>query len=48
MIANLGLIAGLALLIWLALRGVNILLAVLVSILVIGLSNSIPIADIFL
>lgn len=48
MIANLGLIAGLALLIWLALRGVNILLAVLLSILVIGLSNSIPIADIFL
>lgn len=48
MIANLGLIAGLALLIWLALRGVNILLAVLVSIFVIGLSNSIPIADIFL
>lgn len=48
MIADLGLIAGVALLIWLALRGVNILLAVLLSILLIGLTNGIPIADVFL
>lgn len=48
MIGNIGLIAGLVLLIWLALRGVNILLAVLVSVLLIGLTNQIPVADIFL
>lgn len=48
MIAHLGLIAGLILLIWLALRGVNILLAVLVSIFVIGVSNGLAIADVFL
>lgn len=47
-VANLGLVAGLVLLIWLALRGVNILLAVLVSILLIGLTNGLPIADVFL
>src|SRR5690554_6232391 len=48
MIAHLGLIAGLIVLIWLALRGVNILLAVLVSILIIGVSNDLAIADVFL
>lgn len=48
MIGNIGLVVGLALLILLALRGINILLAVLISILVIGLSNAIPIPDIFL
>ncbi|PTB84946.1 citrate transporter [Pseudidiomarina aestuarii] len=48
MIGNIGLVVGLALLILLALRGINILLAVLISILVIGLTNAIPIADIFL
>src|SRR5690554_3955976 len=48
MIADLGLIAGLVLLIVLALRGVNILLAVLVSILLIGLTNTIPLEDVFL
>ncbi len=47
-VADLGLIAGLVLLIFLALRGVNILLAVLFSILIIGLTNSIPLADVFL
>ncbi|WP_417664848.1 GntP family permease [Pseudidiomarina sp.] len=48
MIADLGLVVGLALLIVLALRGVNILLAVLISVLVIGVANNIPIQDIFL
>ncbi|RUO78990.1 GntP family permease [Pseudidiomarina taiwanensis] len=48
MLGDLGLIAGLALLIILALRGINILVAVLLSVLVIGVSNQIPIQDIFL
>ncbi|HET8817153.1 MAG TPA: GntP family permease [Pseudidiomarina sp.] len=48
MIGNIGLVVGLALLILLALRGINILLAVLISILVIGVTNAIPIANIFL
>lgn len=48
MLGDLGLIAGLVLLIILALRGVNILLAVLLSVLVIGVSNHLPISDIFL
>ncbi|RZQ57259.1 citrate transporter [Pseudidiomarina tainanensis] len=48
MLGDLGLVAGLALLILLALRGVNILLAVLISVLVIGVTNNLPIEDIFL
>lgn len=47
MIADLGLIAGVILLITLALRGVNILIAVLLSVLLIGLTNGIAVADIF-
>ncbi|RUO72370.1 GntP family permease [Pseudidiomarina sediminum] len=46
--ADVGLVAGLVLLIVLALRGVNILLAVLVSILVIGVTNQLSLADVFL
>lgn len=48
MLGDLGLIIGLVLLIILALRGVNILLAVLLSVLVIGVTNHLPISDIFL
>ncbi|WP_113908339.1 GntP family permease [Aliidiomarina celeris] len=48
MLGNIGLILGLALLIALALRGVNILLAVLVSILVIGLTNGMALQEVFL
>ena len=48
MLGNLGLLAGLVLLIVLALRGVNILLAVLFSILVIGLTNGMALQEVFL
>lgn len=48
MLGDLGLIAGVALLIWLALKGVNILLAVLISVVVIGLTNAMPLADVLL
>lgn len=48
MLADIGLVAGLVLLIVLALRGVNILLAVLLSILLIGLTNQLALADVFL
>lgn len=48
MIGHIGLILGLALLIVLALRGVNILLAVLFSVLVIGLTNGMAFQEIFL
>ena len=48
MLGNVGLIVGLALLIILALRGINIVVAVLVSILVIGLSNGMGMAEVFL
>ena len=48
MLADIGLIAGVALLIWLALKGVNILLAVLISAVVIGVTNAMPLADVLL
>ncbi|MCC5854599.1 MAG: GntP family permease [Idiomarina sp.] len=48
MLGNIGLLLGLILLIALALRGVNILLAVLISILVIGLTNGMTLPDVFL
>ncbi|MCH8493439.1 MAG: GntP family permease [Idiomarina sp.] len=48
MIGNIGLLLGLALLIGLALRGWNILLAVLLSILVIGLTNGMALQEVFL
>lgn len=48
MIGNLGLLAGLVLLIVLALRGWNILFAVLVSVFIIGMTNSMALADVFL
>src|SRR5690554_6643319 len=48
MLGNIGLLAGLILLIVLALRGVNILLAVLFSILVIGLTNGMALQEVFL
>lgn len=48
MLGHLGLVAGLALLIFLALRGVNILLAVLISVLLIGLTNGMATQEIFL
>jgi len=48
MIGNIGLLLGLVLLIGLALRGVNILLAVLVSVLLIGLTNGMAVSDVFL
>lgn len=48
MLGHLGLLAGLILLIVLALRGINIVVAVLLSILVIGLSNQMAVADVFL
>ena len=47
MIANIGLLAGLALLIYLALRGVNIVFASLLCSLVIVLTNQLPIAESF-
>jgi len=48
MLGNLGLVLGLALLIGLALRGMNILLAVLISIGVIGLTNAMTFEQIYL
>lgn len=48
MLGNLGLIIGLALLIGLALRGMNILLAVLISVGVIGLTNAMSFNQIYL
>ncbi len=48
MLGHLGLIAGLALLIGLALRGVNILLSVLIAVLVIGLTNGLALQAVFL
>ncbi|RTE85481.1 MULTISPECIES: GntP family permease [Gammaproteobacteria] len=48
MLGNLGLVVGLALLIGLALRGMNILLAVLISVGVIGLTNAMSFNDIYL
>lgn len=48
MLGNLGLLLGLALLIGLALRGWNILLAVLLAILVIGLTNGMALQEVFL
>ncbi|RUO29064.1 GntP family permease [Aliidiomarina sanyensis] len=48
MIGHFGLVLGLALLIALALRGVNILLAVLLSVLVIGVTNGMAFQEIFL
>lgn len=48
MLANLGLLAGLVVLIVLALRGINIVVAVLISILVIGLTNQMALADVYL
>ncbi|RUO24483.1 citrate transporter [Aliidiomarina minuta] len=48
MLGNLGLLLGLALLIVLALRGMNILIAVLLSILLIGVTNNMAMADVFL
>ena len=48
MVGNIGLLLGLALLIGLALRGWNILLAVLLSILVIGLTNGMALQEVFL
>lgn len=47
MLGNLGLLAGLALLIWLALRGVNIIFASLLSALVVVLSNQLSLAQSF-
>lgn len=48
MIGHLGLLLGLTLLIFMALRGVNILLAVLLSVLVIGVTNGMAFQEIFL
>lgn len=48
MLANLGLLAGLILLIVLALRGINIVVAVLAAILVIGLTNQMALSDVYL
>ena len=48
MIANIGLIASLGLLIWLALRGVNIVFASLLCSLVIVVTNQLPVADSFM
>ena len=45
MIENIGLLAGLGLLIWFALRGVNILFATLVCSAVVALSNGLPLAE---
>ncbi len=45
MLGNIGLLLGLALLIGMALRGVNILIAALVASLVVAVSNQIPVAD---
>ncbi|RUO36085.1 citrate transporter [Aliidiomarina shirensis] len=48
MLGNIGLLVGLALLIGLALRGWNILLAVLLAILVIGITNGMAMQEVFL
>ncbi len=48
MLGHFGLVVGLALLIILALRGVNIVVAVLLSILVIGVTNQMGMAEVFL
>lgn len=45
MIGMLGLLAGLALLMWLALRGVNIVFASVICALVVIVSNALPLAD---
>lgn len=45
MIENIGLLVGLGLLIWFALRGVNILFATLVCAAVVAISNGLPLAE---
>ena len=45
MLANLGLLFSLALLIWLVLRGVNVILASLLAALTVAVSNGLPVAD---
>lgn len=45
MIGTIGLFAGLALLIWLALRDVNIVFAAVLCSLVVILSNALPLAE---
>jgi H+/gluconate symporter-like permease len=45
MLANLGLLFSLGLLIWLVLRGVNVILASLLAAIVVALSNGLPLAD---
>ena len=47
MTAAIGLIAGLALLIYMALRGVNIILAAIAASLVVAVTNAMPVADTF-
>ncbi len=48
MISSLGLVGSVALLIWLALRGINIILASLICSLVVVLSNGLPVAESFM
>ncbi len=45
MLGNLALLAGLALLIWLALRGVNIIIASLLAAIVVALGNALPLTS---
>jgi H+/gluconate symporter-like permease len=45
MMANLGLLFSLALLIWLVLRGVNVILASLLAAIAVALSNGLPVSD---
>jgi len=45
MLANIGLLASLALLIWLVLRGVNVILASLLAAVVVALSNGLPVSE---
>ncbi|MGD9386993.1 MAG: GntP family permease [Gammaproteobacteria bacterium] len=45
MLANLGLLLSLALLIWLVLRGVNVILASLLAAIVVALSNGLPLTE---
>lgn len=45
MIANLGLLLSLGLLIWLVLRGVNVILASLLAAVAVALSNGLPVSD---
>ena len=45
MLANLGLLFSLGLLIWLVLRGVNVILASLLAAIVVALSNGLPLAE---